>query len=273
LKQQVYPACASDTNWFLTVNFLYHPWVYKNASVRDLFKFWHVLGLLCLQIVPILSRNCNPLLLEPIPELDFFEEQHRYRWRNNWILENVSDVLQGELNAFAKKKIEKTKHGEDGWLVRGKTIHRSLDCYLRGEPDTHDDKWSPWIDALLSDELFQGIETLATEFCVVDRFNSVAGSFDFLVRYKDDPSFVILGDLKTVSSAKAVSGRKAATGQLGAYTKMLGQHFGYISVTQCVTVVSGPEKCKVIRQQPEDCINAWEEAFGKHQARCASFDF
>ena len=221
--------------------------------------------------MPILCRNCNPLLLEPIPELDFFEEQHRYRWRDNWILENVSDVLQSELNAFAKKKIEETKHGEDGWLVRGRTIHRSLDRYLRGEVDMHDDKWSDWIDALLDNELFQGIETLATEFRVVDRFNSVAGSFDFLIKQKD--GMTVLGDLKTVSSAKAVSGRKPATGQLGAYTKMLGQHFGHITVTQCVTVVSGPDKVKVIREEPQDCINAWEEAYGRHQAKYAAFDF
>jgi len=223
--------------------------------------------------VPILCRNCNPLLLEPIPELDFFEEQHRYRWRKNWILDNVSDVLQAELHPFAKKRIEETKHGEDGWLVRGEIIHRSLNRYLKGEADTHDDRWSPWIDALLGDELFQGIETLASEYRVVDRFNSVAGSFDFLIRHKDDPSFVILGDLKTVSSAKAVSSRKPATGQCGAYVKMLSQHFGHITVTQCVTVVSGPGKVKIIREEPQDCINAWEEAYGLHQAKHAAFDF
>ena len=221
--------------------------------------------------MPILCRNCNPLLLEPIPELDFFEKQHRYRWRDNWILDNVSDVLQSELNAFAKKKIEETKHGEDGWLARGRTIHRSLDRYLRGEVDMHDDKWSDWIDALLDNELFQGIETLATEFRVVDRFNSVAGSFDFLIKQKD--GMTILGDLKTVSSAKAVSGRKPATGQCGAYTKMLGQHFGHITVTQCVTAISGPGKVKIIREEPQDCINAWEEAYGRHQAKYAAFDF
>jgi len=221
--------------------------------------------------VPILCRNRNPLLLEPIPKLDFFEEQHRYRWRDNWILDNVSDVLQSELNAFAKKKIEETKHGEDGWLVRGRTIHRSLDRYLRGEVDMHDDKWSDWIDALLDNELFQGIETLATEFRVVDRFNSVAGSFDFLIKQKS--GMTVLGDLKTVSSAKAVSGRKPATGQCGAYVKMLQQHYPRIQVTQCVTIVSGPGKVKVIREDPEDCINAWEEAYGLHQAKYAAFDF
>jgi len=186
-------------------------------------------------------------------------------------LESVCDVLQEELNPFAKKKIEETKHGEDGWLVRGERIHRSLDRYLRGEVDMHDDKWSDWIDALLDNELFQGIETLATEFRVVDRFNSVAGSFDFLIKQKD--GMTVLGDLKTVSSAKAVSGRKPATGQLGAYTKMLGQHFGHITVTQCVTAISGPGKVKVIREEPQDCINAWEEAYGRHQAKYAAFDF
>ena len=221
--------------------------------------------------MPILCRNCNPLLLEPIPELDFFEEQHRYRWRDNWILDNVSDVLQSELNAFAKKKIEETKHGEDGWLARGRTIHRSLDRYLRGEVDMHDDKWSDWIDALLDNELFQGIETLATEFRVVDRFNSVAGGFDFLIR--EESGMIILGDLKTVSSAKAVSSRKPATGQCGAYVKMLMQHYPQIVVSQCVTVVSGPGKVKIIREEPQDCINAWEEAYGRHQAKYAAFDF
>jgi len=210
-------------------------------------------------------------LLKPIPELDYFEEAHRYRWRGNWILDNASDVLQGELNSFAKKKIEETKHGENGWLARGRTIHRSLDRYLRGEVDMHDDKWSDWIDALLDNELFQGIETLATEFRVVDRYNSVAGSFDFLIKQKD--GMTVLGDLKTVSSAKAVSGRKPATGQCGAYVKMLQQHYPRIVVSQCVTVVSGPGKVKVIRENPEDCVNVWEEAYGLHLAKYAAFNF
>ena len=221
-----------------------------------------------------MGRNCNPLLLDPIAELDFFEESHRYRWRGRWILSNVSDVLREDLTPFAKTQIEKHKHGPDGWLVRGNTIHRSLDRYLRGEVDLHSDKWSPWIDALLGDELFQGIETLATEYRVVDRYNSVAGSLDFLIRYKDDPSFVILGDLKTVSSKKAVSSRKPATAQLGAYCLFLQQHHPKVRVTECVTVVSGPEKCKVIRQSPEDdCIPAWDEAWGRFQAKQAVYDF
>jgi hypothetical protein len=213
-------------------------------------------------------------VLDPIPELDFFEKEHRYRWRGNWIQNNVSDVISRELTPFAKAQIEKYKLGPNGWLVRGQAIHQALEHHLRGEPQIVNECWDPWLDALLDDPLFKGVETLATEYRVVDRFNSVAGSFDFLLRYKDDPRFVILGDLKTVSSKKAVSSRKPATGQLGAYAKMISQHHPKLCVTQCVTVVSGPEKCKVIRESPEDeCIPAWEESWGRFQATQPEFDF
>ena len=164
--------------------------------------------------------------------------------------------------------------GPNGWQARGQAIHQALEHHLRGEPQIHDERWNPWLDALLDDSLFKGVETLATEYRVVDRFNSVAGSFDFLLRYKDDPRFVILGDLKTVSSKKAVSSRKPGTAQLGAYTKMLEQWKPSLQVVECVTVVSGPGKTKVIRQSPQDdCIPAWEEAWGRFQATQPEFDF
>ena len=213
-------------------------------------------------------------MLEPIPELDFFEKEHRYRWRGNWILNNVSDIVSRDLTPYAKAQIEKYRLGPNGWQVRGEILHRSLQHHLNDEPQIHDERWDPWLDCLLSDPLFQGVETLATEYRVVDRYNSVAGSFDFLLRYKDDPGFVILGDLKTVNSAKAVSARKPATAQLGAYTKMLEQWKPSIQVVECVTVVSGPGKTKVIRQSPQDdCIPAWQEAWGRFEATQPQFDF
>ena len=225
-------------------------------------------------LCPYSAVFCNEFVLDPIKGLEFFADAHRYRWRNNWVLHNVSEVVSHDMSPFARDAMEKYKHGPDGWLVRGDTIHRSLDRYLRGEVDLHSDKWSPWIDTLLSDQLFQGIETLATEYRVVDRYNSVGGSLDFLVRFKDDKNFVILGDLKTVSSKKAVSSRKPATAQLGAYAKFLSQFHPKLIVTECVTVVSGPEKCKVIRQSPEDdCIPAWEKCWGKFQALQPRADF
>ena len=92
-----------------------------------------------------------------------------------------------------------------------------------------------WTRCLMS-HCSKAARPATTEFRLVDRYNNVAGSFDFLV--KSDAG-ITLGDLKTVGSRKAVSGRKPATRQLGAYAKMLGQHFGHIRIDRCVTVVSG----------------------------------
>jgi len=77
-----------------------------------------------------------------------------------------------------------------------------------------------------------------------------------LIRLKEEglePSkqLVILGDLKTVSSKKAIAARKPATAQLGAYCSLLSGCQPNITVGMCVTVVSGPEKCKVIKPDPE----------------------
>ena len=80
--------------------------------------------------MPIVGRARNPLLLDPIKELDFFEQQHRYRWRGNWVLDNVSEVCSDELTPFAKQRIEETRRGPDGWELRGRTIHRCWEANL-----------------------------------------------------------------------------------------------------------------------------------------------
>ena len=213
-------------------------------------------------------------MLDPIPDLEFFPDAHRYRWRSDWVLHNVSEVVSHDLSPFAKDAMEKHRHGPDGWELRGRVLHRVLQAHLENQPSVYEDRWDPWIEPLLSDPLFQGIETLATEYLLVDRYRSVAGSCDFVIRYKDDPTFVILGDLKTVSSKKAVSSRKSPLAQLGAYARMCMQFNPKVRITECVTVISGPEKCKVRRHSPEDdCIPAWEECWGKFQALQPVADF
>ena len=77
-----------------------------------------------------------------------------------------------------------------------------------------------------------------------------------------------------VSSKKAVSSRKSPLAQLGAYARMWQQWHPKVRITECVTVISGPEKCKVRRHSPEDdCIPAWEECWGKFQALQPVADF
>ena len=53
-------------------------------------------------------------MLDPIPDLEFFKDAHRYMWRGDWVLHNVSEVVSHDMSPFAKDAIEKHRHGTDG---------------------------------------------------------------------------------------------------------------------------------------------------------------
>jgi len=226
--------------------------------------------------MPILPSERNPLMLDPVPDLELHEGLHRYRWRGEWLAHNVSDVLNVDMTPFKQAMIDKYKDGPDGWAARGTAIHKALELHLQNEPQIVEDKWSPWLDPLLDDPFFKGVETLATEYRVMDRHKSLGGSFDFLIRLKEEglePSkqLVILGDLKTVSSKRSLSQRAPATAQLGAYTQLLGNSKPEINVGLCVTIISAPGRIKIVKQDPEECLAAWESSWDRFSAELPDF--
>ena len=206
-------------------------------------------------------------MFDPIPELSFDSKRHLYFYKGEWLAHSVSVVTGVDITPQQRAGFEKYKHGPDGWAVRGKTIHDCLDKHLKGEPQIYDDKWSPWVETLLEDDLFKNVGLMASEYslCLRNNSHSIGGTLDFLISYSDD-DFYILGDLKTVSSKKAVSCRKAATAQLGGYIAMLNHHWPKIYISQCVTVVSGPGRCRVIKQEPDKCLEAWRGALARFDA-------
>jgi hypothetical protein len=220
-----------------------------------------------------IRQRRNPLLLNPIEGLTFHEDRHLYRYKGEWLSTSISQVTDVDLKPAQRAAFEKYKDGPDGWKIRGETIHKCLHLHLTGQPQAYDDKWSPWVETLLTDKVFQGVTTLASEYqlCLRTDTESIGGTLDFLLAYDDDPSFRILGDLKTVSSAKGVSSRKPNLGQLGGYLRMLQMHHPSLYVSQCITVVSGPEKVKVREHDPQECLDAWDAALARYQA--LQFDF
>ncbi len=207
-------------------------------------------------------------MVDPIPELSFDSKRHLYSLNGEWLAHSVSTVTGVDITPQQRAGFEKYKHGPDGWAIRGKKIHDCLDKHLKGVPQSYDDKWAPWVETLLEDDLFKCVNLMASEYslCLRDNSHSIGGTLDFLISYTDDPGFVILGDLKTVSRKTAVSSRKPATAQLGGYLTMINQHLPNIYVSQCVTVVSGPDKCKVIKQEPDECLEAWRGALARFDA-------
>jgi hypothetical protein len=204
-------------------------------------------------------------LLSPIQGLFFDERAHRYCFRGDWLPWSVTGVIS-DLSEAARKQIERTKDGPDGWELRGNTVHGILEQHLRGGMTgaVYEERWAPWAEPLLDHWLFRDCTVLAVEYRLCDSWKRMGGSFDFLVCTAQGQ--VILGDLKTVSTAAALKARKPASAQLGAYISMLWEWWPVINIDRCATLVSAPGECELKVQEPGECLMAWEKAWEKHQA-------
>ena len=208
-------------------------------------------------------------MLAPIPDLLFDEPAHRYCHRGDWFPVSVTRVIS-DLSPAAARQIAKTKDGPDGWAARGTAIHKALEDHLLGIASggmtgvIYDNRWSEWVEPLLECWLFDGCEVLACEYSVCDPVKRVAGSFDFLLRTKQGS--LVLGDLKTISSAAALRNRKPADAQLGAYAAMLSRWHPKLVVDRCVTVVAAPGETEVKPSDVDTCVAAWLDAWGRYEA-------
>jgi hypothetical protein len=100
---------------------------------------------------------------------------------------------------------------------------------------------------------------LAVEYRLCDGRKGVGGSFDFLLR--SPKGKLVLGDLKTVGNETAVDRRKPATAQLGGYLAMLIDHHPSLTVDWCYTVVVGPNRCKLLQSEPNECLMEWVDCW------------
>ena len=74
-------------------------------------------------------------MLEPIADLVFHEDIHRYAYKGNWLARSVTQVLSHDMPAATRARIDATKDGPDGWLIRGNTVHACLENFLlHGDP-------------------------------------------------------------------------------------------------------------------------------------------
>ncbi len=200
-------------------------------------------------------------LLDPIEGLEFHEEQHRYSYNGKWINTSPTTVLSYDMEPYAKKKIEETKHI---WYPRGSCLHLCLEHYLLGSAELNPGEYAKWWNPLRDCWLWKDAIVMGVELRLVDPKASIAGSTDFLIRTAKGS--VVLGDLKTCETERATKNRKPADEQLGAYLKMLNANYPQVHVDRCVTVVAGPGLCRVIPSEPDDCYAKWETALERYQA-------
>ena len=133
-------------------------------------------------------------MLPPIPRLEFHPNIHRYRYKYEWLLNNVTGVLGFDMHPAKKAAIEHYKDGPTGWAERGAALHKVVEQLLKGEDFKAAEIWDDWVGDLVACDLFQTSEVLAVEYSLCDEDKDLGGSFDFLL--KDKKGETILGDLK-----------------------------------------------------------------------------
>jgi hypothetical protein len=200
-------------------------------------------------------------VLQPIEGLEFQDDIHAYKINGKWLSTSVTSVLSFDMSDEAKANIEATRHE---WEPRGNHLHACLEQFLRGAALLNPAPYEAWWQPVENCWLFDGATVLGTEVRLFDEKKSLAGSTDFLIRTKKGS--VVLGDLKTVSSVESMRRRKPADAQLGAYLCMINEHYPNIYIDKCVTLVSAPDQCRVLSSDPDDCGQAWLEAWGRYKA-------
>ena len=192
-------------------------------------------------------------MLDPIPHLEFFEDLHRYRYEGRWLPFSVSRIAS-PASPEAAKRFAETRHL---WEPRGNTVHAYCEAMLTGREKKAGD-YAEWTDPLEECWLLRESEPIAVEYRLCDARKGIGGSFDFLV--KSPNGKLVLGDLKTVGSDSAVSQRQPAKAQLGGYLAMLIDHHK-LAIDWCYTLVSGPGRCRLIQNEPDECLGAWVDAW------------
>lgn len=193
-------------------------------------------------------------MLDPIKDLEFNPELHRYRYQGRWLPFSVSKVTN-RVSPDQQRQFDQTKHL---WAPRGNAVHEFCEAMLTAEalPATDYDEWT---EALQDCWLLRDSTPLAVEYRLCDARKGIGGSFDFLLRTPNNK--VVLGDLKTVGNETAVDRRKPAKAQLGGYLAMLIDHHPLLTVDWCYTVVVGPGRCRLIQNEPDECLGAWVDAW------------
>ena len=201
-------------------------------------------------------------MLPPIEGLSFSEEQHRYCWEGKWLPLSPTQILSIDLDEQAKQRINETKDGEMGWEHRGNRLHNCLEQHLLGAAQLDPSPFAEWWRPLSECWLFEDCKVMGVELRMTDK-KRMGGSCDFLIE-KDGQ--LILGDLKSVSSERALKSRKPASAQMGFYLMMMQKCWPKVMVDKCCTVISAPGKTKVITEDPTDCWLAYEDAMSRYQA-------
>ena len=154
------------------------------------------------------------------------------------------------------KRIMETKHI---WEPRGKAVHVALETFLTtGKPGEYSTDYSEWVEPLLEHSVWNTYEAVACEYRLADLERNIAGSFDCLLRRKDDHQQLVLVDLKT--QGKADASPYDVSPQLGGYLGMLSLHWPQLYVQKAGVLWSRPGSTTLQKVDVDEAVIEWQGA-------------
>ena len=154
------------------------------------------------------------------------------------------------------KRIMETKHI---WEPRGKAVHKALEDFLTtGDPGEWPSEYAEWVEPLLEHSVWQTYEAIACEYRLADVERQIAGSFDCLLRRKDDHQQLVLVDLKT--QGKADASPYDVSPQLGGYLGMLSLHWPKLYVQKAGVLWSRPGGTTLQKVDVDEAVIEWQGA-------------
>ena len=193
-------------------------------------------------------------MLERLPAVDgltFDPANHRYHLAGyGWIAHSITKVVNDKTPA-QMKRIMDSKHI---WENRGNTVHQCLENFLLHGDAGDPGDYAEWVEPLVSHIMWKTWEAVAVEHRMVDTRYSIAGSFDALLRHKDDGRLV-LADLKTQSSHH--SKPRDISSQLGGYLNLMDQCHPGVAVNRCIGIWARPGSTSITAFEGPDCIESY----------------
>jgi len=202
-------------------------------------------------------------------------EQSGYFYNDQPIAHRISEVITSKPERDTFQRLRNGEFGEDKQvnllcsIERGLKAHAFLDHYHRGR-SFNATPYQELCANLLTLDLWDEWEVVASEYMLVDLRRSIAGTCDMILRHKVEKDRYAIADLKTKSPAYKKDGspkipnKKNYSAQLGGYINLLNLTWPELKVEDCFVIYANDLMAEIHTYYGRnyynyiDCIETYE---------------
>lgn len=203
------------------------------------------------------------LTIKEIPNLEFFEDIHRYRYNGEWIPYSMTQVCKGSDSYFKTTMQLAENHPErlklTAALNRGTTIHSALEAFNRGQPlPAPSGDYQDWITPCINADFWKRWKPVpgGIELSLYDPRFKIAGKLDVILQ-NQETGVLALADYKTQGRRQSVPYNIRS--QLGGYCNLADQmpETRGLGISQCFAIWVRPGNTEFQPIDAASCITEY----------------